>query len=53
MLLFAFLISVATIFVAFSEASFKVGSGIYDITGPAAEINFMGYAGYLISPKCK
>ena len=27
------------------EASYKIGVGIYDMTGPAAEINFMGYAG--------
>lgn len=24
--------------------SYRVGTGIYDITGPAVEVNFMGYA---------
>lgn len=29
----------------FQVLSYQVGQGIYDMTGPAAEINFMGYAG--------
>ena len=24
--------------------AYKIGRGIYDVTGPAAEVNFMGYA---------
>ena len=26
------------------NAALEVGTGIYDITGPSVEINFMGYA---------
>lgn len=28
----------------FGETEFQVGTGIFDITGPAAEVNLMGYA---------
>eukprot|EP00940_MAST-03C_sp_MAST-3C-sp2_P000466 g466.t1 len=31
-------------FAQFTRAQLEVGTGIYDITGPAADINFMGYA---------
>jgi hypothetical protein len=42
------LLSVLAVIVCSSAASvgniYNVGVGIYDMTGPAAEINFMGYA---------
>ena len=43
MLFFNALIAVVMLFAAV-EATYKIGVGIYDTTGPAAEINFMGYA---------
>lgn len=39
-MLFALLLALITP----AQSSFEIGSGIYDVTGPAADINFMGYA---------
>lgn len=44
MMFFALVICVIVCLAATVQATYNVGVGIYDITGPAAEVNFMGYA---------
>jgi hypothetical protein len=48
-MMFNVLVCVFAVICAFvgAQASYNVGVGIYDTTGPAAEINFMGYASEL------
>jgi neutral ceramidase len=37
-------VMVSTAIAADANSIISVGTGIYDVTGPAADINFMGYA---------